>query len=389
MADTTVFRVAFYDEAGNSKVRRVEARSDEEALRLVGVRRSRTRSVSADPLSGVIQLLNRDRPSLDIQASVLNVFAAQVSGGQNAGDTFDRIVSGYRKFRSKLDEVKQRTKISEKMKVLDFDPQLILLAEVGEASGMVGEVLSGAADDVIEQGRVRSQIMTSLVPSIAIALFGLLVMLVLPVYLYESVIDIMESPGVNFKDNPATDFLLFFGKYTPIYWIHGIAVLVLIFLTRKTWWPWVKKIPGLSIIEEFLQIGAAYRFVASFTPLISRGMQVQSSLELLTKHSQGRQKRAYEAVLAHLKRGGAVGAGFDDETWHPTLQECMRGYDQVRDEDRPRLLERIKPLMGNQLNRVVFKMNAIFGGLGLGLSVGVVLIVFMGMMLPLLTLSVG
>lgn len=384
---TQVYRLKAIDTMGVPQVYRIEARSAEEAKKVSGISPTRILSVQPDLFISIMAQLDDSAPSLEIQAQILAIFSAQVASGQSIPATFDRIISGYRKFKKKMPEIRRLPKVSEKLKALKFDKSLQLLADVGENAGTIGEVMSGAADDLIERQKLVGGIIRQAVPSLGSALVGILTMMIVPIFVVDPIRQVEHGRGINFKSNVLTDFLMWDGTLMPHYWWVPLAAIALLVFTKPYWWKYLKLAPGFDTIDSFFGIINSYLFITSFVPLFSRGVPLTKSIEILASYSSGAARRSYDQMVRHLQTGGGMSSAFEDEYWHPLLRDCMRGFNEMRDTEKVALLNRIKPLMTSQLARIGGQMNGVIGIIGLTLSLGVVLIVFIGLMLPLMTLS--
>lgn len=386
-AQTMMFRARIIQPNGDITTRRIEARSEEEGRKLLGVRPSQIHSIAPDQFFAVITKLNTARASLDVQANVLAVFSAQVSSGAGVAGSFDNVVGGYSTFRKKMDECRRTPKISDKMRLLNFDPELQLLAEVGEQSGMIGDVLGNAADDIIERQKVLGEIRKKLIPSLGVALFGLILMLTLPCFMVSSLLDMRKARGVVLNENFLTKCFVFLGLNVPEWWWAMIAAVIGIAVTIKYWWKYVRRLPILSAIDDFIRVTAAYRFIASFLPLISRGVPLKNAVEIMRKFASGRSRVAYDNLYDFLGRGGSVSRAFEDDYWFYVLRDCMRGFDSMRATEQVGLLRRMKPLLLVQINRAGGKINGVFGMVGLFMALATVLMLFIGLQYPMITMK--
>lgn len=384
----TVFTIRYLDPLGKLQRRKVEARSELEALQTSRIPKTRVRKISANKIDSFLSNLNKQKPSLDIQANVLNLFSVIIGSGAPVAQSFDKIASGYEIFRPKLPAVKAVDKVSEKMKILHFDAQIILLAEIGEKTNTLSEVMAGAADDMIDRQKVMGDIKKALVPAIVIVIFGILSVIGLPLFMVEDLIDIMDSPGIKFEANITTTMLVWLGVTVPKIWHAMIIVTVLIGATVKLWWPFVRRFPVLSIIDDFFKQGAAYAFISAFLPLYKRGIPMLEAVEMVRKMAKGEAKRAYDALSDHLSKGGAVSTGFEHQYWYPQLRQAMSGFDDIQDSGKAIMLSKMKPLLTGQISKSGGRITAIFGGLGMVLALGVSMLVFMGMMWPMMTMGV-
>lgn len=384
-----LWRVDYVLANGKPETRWIEASNENAAMDMAGVERRYIKAVKHDWYKQLERALPASKTDISVQARVLAIFSAKVSSGSNPTNTFDKTVASIPVLKERLADVQKVQKVSEKLAVLNFDPQLVLLAEVGEASGLIGEVLGGAADEIIERNKILSAIKTKTIPSMMVAVFGLLVMLVLPIFMTEPIEQVMNSRGVVLKINWCTHVLLFLGNLMDTWkaWIILIAGCLGLGFSAPYWWQYVRNTPGLSFIESFFRIQNAYKFVSAFLPLFSRGVQVNQSIAMLKKFATGTTKKVYNQMEIHLVNGGGLSDAFEDPYWDPMLRDLMKGFDEMRQDSKLDLLRRMQPLMSQSMEKVGNQLGSVFGLGGLLLSVGITMIVFMGLTLPLMTIS--
>lgn len=389
MATMKLWRVDYKLANGKPETRWIEAANENAAMDMVGVARRYIGAVKHDWYKELERKLPQSGPDISIQARVLAIFSAKVSSGASPTNTFDRTIQTIPALRERLPEVQRVQKVSEKLAVLNFDPQLLLLAEVGEASGLLGEVLGGAADEIIERNKILASIQKQTIPSLMVAAFGLLVLLILPIFMTEPIEQVANSRGVILKVNACTHILLFLGHLMDTWysWAVLVAGCIGLGVTSRWWWPHVKNMPGLSFIESFFRITNAYKFVSAFLPLFSRGVQVNQSIGMLKKFSKGSQRQVYTQMEIHLTNGGGLSDAFEDEYWDPMLRDLMKGFDEMRQDSKLELLRRMQPLMSQSMEKAGNQLGAVFGMGGLMMSVGITMVVFMGLTLPLMTIS--
>lgn len=374
---------------GKPETRWIEASNENSAMDMAGVDRRYIKAVKHDWFKQIERKLPQSAPDISIQARVLAIFSAKVSSGSNPTHTFDKTILSIPSLKEKLPDVMKVQKVSEKLAVLNFDPQLILLAEVGEASGLIGEVLGGAADEIIERNKILSAIKKQTIPSMMVAAFGLLVLLILPIFMTDPIEQVMKSRGVILRINTCTHILLFLGHLMDKVsaWVIFIAGCVGIGMSSPWWWPYVRNLPIFSFIESFFRIQNAYRFVSAFMPLFSRGVQVNQSIAMLKKFSKGTTRKVYNDMEIHLVNGGGLSDAFEDPYWDPMLRDLMKGFDEMRQDSKLELLRRMQPLMSQSMEKVGNALGAAFGMGGLMMSMGITMVVFMGLTLPLMTIS--
>jgi len=381
------FRVKHYDPAGDVVSRLVVARSADEAVKVLNIPKSRLIESKESRISTILSTLTSKAPPLDIQARVLAVFSAQVASGSNQSLTFDNICSGYKIFKPLMKECTETAKISDKMSVLRFNSEIQLLAEVGEQSGMIGDVLAGAADDIIERQRILGEIKSKIVPSLAVGILGIIITMVLPIFIKGPLNMIKGTQGMKIEYNIMTTIMEWLGNNVPVIWPAIVAGVAAAIVFRGNYWPYIKKIPGLSVIEDFNQTANAYRFLSSFLPLLSRRVPLMQSVQTLERYATGSAKKAYATMVESLTSGKPFSQAFNDPYWHPLLRDCLANFDTISDKEKVALLIRVKPILINAINSIGRKLSTVFSYFGLFLSMFAVLMIIIGLQLPLMTMK--
>ena len=384
-----IFRISYRGRESQPEVKFIKAASEAEAVATLGVNRNRIDDIRRDLYRELDARMPKSAPPLALQAQITSVFAAQVSAGLNASQVFDRLLRNFPIFKQQLPDVVRAQRVSEKLRMLKFDNQLVLLAEVGEESGMIGEVLGNAADEIIERQKILSAMKSKIIPGALLALAGILVAQALPIFMVEPFDQISNARGIKMTVNSCTTIMMFLGRLfsDPVAWYVQGALIAALYFTRRIWWPTVANLPVLRMIEGFFKILNSYRFISAFYPLYSRGVNIERSISLLHRHAKGPAKQAYEQMQRHLASGGSMGGAFESPYFDPMLRDCMRGFDTMKSESKLELLRRISPLMAHTVAKAGEQIGNVLGMFGLAVSVGVTLVVFLGLTLPLLTVT--
>ncbi|ULQ48446.1 hypothetical protein JN531_016845 (plasmid) [Flagellatimonas centrodinii] len=388
MSVVSPYKIRFIDSAGELHSRTVEGRSEQEALTVSGIPKGRVRSIGLDRTRELIGRFSSRAPSLEVQENVIMLFAPAVKAGRPVSSTFDKIVSGYAKFRSKMPQVRRADRISDKLRILNFDSQVVLIAEIGERTNMLGEVLGDLVNDLRQRSEIMGAMYRGMIPAVLTLLFGMLGLIGLPLYMGDELATYVDTPGMKFENNAATDALILVGNALPLIWPILIGIAVAIYVFRGPIWTVARHLPLLSSIEHYLSILRAYGFVSAFLPLYSRNVSVNESIALLRQRAVGRTKRLYAAIEDGLSRGGSIASAFgDDSGWYEGLRFSMQGFSEVRDEDRPKILEHLRPSLIESLRRSSAKVNTSIMLIGLLFGVISITTLAFGMFFPIAGMS--
>jgi len=374
---------------GDSIVRRVTAQNEWDAAEIIGVPSSRVLSRSRDYLAELDAMLPKPAPKLGDQARVLAVFAAQVNSGANPSKVLDRLIETVPSMAQHKEAVRACPKVSDKLKIMRFDPQLLLLADVGEKSGLIGEVMGGAADEIIEREQMMSEVKKEMVPAVIVAALGIAILFILPVFMVDPLLSLRNARGIVMPENICTHFLIYVGLMMKpmISWFILVGVMVGIYITRRAWWPLLRNIPGFSSVENFFKVQHGFYFISAFTPMFSRGVSINQTVDMMESFATGRAKSVFNEIREHMKRGGSISNAFGSDYWDPILRDCMSGFDTMKQENKIDLLRRVRPLMGQVMQKSGQRLAGIVSTLGLTLAVTVTMVVFIGLTLPLMNVS--
>ncbi len=385
------FTVRYAGQNGRIERRDVKAATEADAVAQLNVNRTSVRSVTRNYYQELNALLPDAAPPLSTQARILAVFTAQVEAGSNPSATFDQLLQSYPEFAHRATDVAKTPRVSEKLAALNFDPQLLLLAEVGEETGLIAQALGDATEKMIARQQLLSELKWQLAPSAGLTFVGVATLLALPPFMVDPIDEIVSVKEIRFASNFATDILMAIGRIysMPSAWILTAALLAGAVVLRRQLWPYLNRLPMLSSIEAFFQISAAYRFITAFAPLFERGVGQSRILALLKRYARKKELTAYSQMEDHLAVGGSLATAFESDYWHPILRDSMRGFDPMTKESKLILLSRVQPLMAHTVKSQGNLVASTLSALGTSLSVGITLLVFFGMTLPMTTVTVG
>lgn len=380
------FTITYRDFDGLDKRKDVEADTEESARSVLGdIPDERIFGIEENRFASLKKMFLDEKLNLEEQATFLASYTAAIASGNDQLESLDAMAVKYKKFAKKMTEVRSGTSVSEKLRALNFDPQIVLLARIGEQSGRLVDLMGSAADDIVKRSEILDRAKKQLILPGLLTIIGIGMMIGLPLYAVPQVEPIFAMDSISFQSSIFTDlmFLLNDGYRNAWYLMLGgvVAIIALIVAFNR-------KLEKYPIFKAFAAVGAARRsvmFIMSFPPLYEGGIKTEGAIRMLSDYSMGRSRLIYKKMLSDLQMGRDFSTCFDPDDWSPLIVSAMSGIDNITPVDSPTYFGRIRPLVITSLDKAASKVVAamiIIGGFFTFFSMALVII---GMLYPVMS----
>ena len=367
------------------------ATSTKHAIEMSGVPSHYVEAVRRDVFGGMIDKLTQVRISEQKQILMLSMVSASILSGQgkNADRALKRMLERGRGTRKLAVEITRYTLISEKLRVLGYPEWICAMAEIGEKSSQLGEVLAQVADDVIERRKLLAAMGKGITMGVILMVVGLVALIGLPTGMGGFIEELMTTPGMNMETNGATDLLFLIRDTATTVWPVALIAIVAIVLRRKAIWPRVNNLPFLQLISEYRSTGLALRFLTGYEPLFRAQIPLMRSMRLLARSAEGADAEIYEHMHERIKKGDTLSDAIMNAHWPEVLKEGFQGFEASAANQQAVRLQRLKKVMhlriealGGGLARTMYLISAV-------LSVFAVCMLMAGFLLPLMSATGG
>lgn len=384
MDEKITFRIDYLGADGTAKKMDIAAINEEEAIRLSGLPRGRIEAVRKDWLTALKRKLTEAPVPLETQSTLLSNFASMLVSGSPPGVAFNTVLKRDSVLSKRAADVETVSLVSAKLKMLKFDPQIVLMAEIGEAAGELGDSLSRAADDLIERKKMQGEFKKALTVPILMLVVGLGSMIATPMFAKKPLESVTAIRGMKFEPNFLTDMM--FGIYwaTTTLWWGVLAAIAALVIYRRPIWRAIRDLPGFRIINETLKVQRSLIFLISLRPLLRASVPVSQAVRQIRDSSAGETRACLDRVFDHFKTGGALSTSFRSEDWAQLMIDGLSGFDNVLHANRDKVLDRLISLHRERVKTTNGKLIAFITSFGTIMGLLSIAMIFGGMTFPLM-----
>lgn len=380
------YQLTYLDLDGRVKKASVNADTEDDAkYMLEGITPDRIQNIVEDKWGDLLRSLMEEKLPLKEQASFLASYCAAIAGGADQSDAMNELASKKKKFSKVMPKIRAATSPSEKLRIMNFDPQVQLLAQVGEKSGRLASVIGEAADDIISRNKLMADIARRLAMPFILAILGIAIMIGLPLYAAPAIKPILEMPGISMDTTFATDLMIWLESAYRTMWFQMILVIGggigVAFSLRRA----LEKFPVFSAFADYARNRRSVTFMMTFPALFQGGVHPEDAIKMLSRASFGQTREIYSKMAKRLSDGESLSNVFEAGSWSGLLIDCMAGVDNIQPVEAEEYFARIRPLSITALEASVNKIVATVSALGIVLAIGSLAMVIVGMMFPVMS----
>lgn len=274
----------------------------------------------------------------------------------------------------------------------DVYPEIVIsMVEAGEASGNLDAVVKKLAEQFEKDAKLKAKVRSAMTYPIILIVLSVAVVLILMTQVMPVFMGMFESSGAELP--LPTQILVAMTNSLRNYWyvhvmvIAGIVILLRIFIkTEKGLRKWHELQLALPIVNSTVTKIAAVRFSRTLSSLLSSGMSLIQSLEIVTKVVGNRVVMdGLNETKEDIRRGmnlshslrkvsalppmvySMIGIGEESGTIEHMLEKCADYYDDEVENAIQKMVTMMEPLM-------IIIMGAVVG------------FIVVSMLLPIITL---
>lgn len=379
------FNVQYARADGSLGTITLEADTLHEAKARAGIPASRLLSVREDKLGSLKASFSGPRLTQVEQITMLGSLAAQVSSGQPSGAALLHKVSRIPKLEPYKEALLKMTTTSDRLKMLRFDPNAVLLVKIGEDSGNHAEALDNAKNYLKRMREMSNMIRGPMIMNAVLFSLATIMFTAVPL-LGDYIMSEAQSSGMPIKANIATRFLLMNAFVMKTGWPYLIALITGLFMFRGQLWPTLKTFPIIRLVEDIVCTMRAMRFVSAYTPLFRAGVVSDTAIENILKSSSAADSIVYKDMLADIRRGGSFGHSFKAEHWPADFIDLMEAFDGSSPGSRRDLLILARELMDENLRTAFEKLSAGVKVLAMSFMLLAIVCLVYGIFVPVTTI---
>ncbi len=384
------FDISVLEADGSVKKINVEASSKEEALLKADIQEDRVVSIRKNYLSALTGILVSKAPNLETQAVFLQVLAGLISSGR---PVFEAVTSLLKTMGSKVNagnlDLKDQLEVSRILDSLKFDQSAVVLAQVGEESGRLSELLGVSAQNIMKRLGASSEMRKGMAMGAVYLLVGIAMLTVFPIYIAPQMHKIISHPKSNFASNIMTDLLLTLNDiYTTMYPVFGL-IAVLIFLFRGHAWLLVRTKPFFSLIYDYQRASRGLTFLQAFRPLYEAGVITERAILLLRNKATGEQYRIYDEMYQGIVSGEDISTVLDTDDWPMVIRQGFIGFASLDHKQRVPVIDQLIESLNLDRTAISRAIGRTLNLLGLVTIISGIYLVAQGFYIPIVSMSVG
>lgn len=379
-----LWTVVTYDPRGALIRKKIRASSSQEAGLLSGSPPQRIKSIERDLVAEFIEKIQKKEVSLDLQSAILSQFSAQVMSGGEVGPTFDSIVARTKELKVKVPELRKHSLVSDKLRILGFDPEIVLLAKVGEKAGSLGEVVGEAADKMLARQKMMAEIKKGMIPGAILAGFGTTALIGIPVGVGGKIKEFEASGTMTLKKNVMTHALFGIETAVTTYWWLIIGAIALLYYVWPKFLRLVGGVKPFSLFVDFAQLRRGLTFLSAYRTLQEAGVPPSESIAQMLASVQDKEKVHYRLVLKHLEAGGSLGTSLKSSDWPEILKNSIVALDGADRVSKNKIINRLIEILQGRLSRTTSSISRWLSVLGTLTAVFAIMMIVLGMTLPML-----
>jgi len=382
------FIISGISKSGKIEKQNITATSAENAIDLCSFKKDKIIKVNKDYFHMMKEIL-RFKPKIDNQILLLSSLAAMSESGQNVRDVLFVMLKTYVKEYevrdvSIFDEV---YKLSDILKQLNFETSAITLVQAGERTGDVGKMLDTAAQTLQEQQEISKRANAGLKGSLILMSFALTLLILLPLSLGEIIQDILSQPDIHLTTNGLTDFFVYMSYFLNEYWVIILSVIAASFYFRKQIWVKIRGLFLIRAIWELQKINRSIYFLNSYKPFVLSGIDSLTTMGIIAQNVKGESGEIFTKVAKDLKKGTSISKAIDNDNFVYLLRVGFGSFEKTTAKSQVKVMKSLERSLVNINEIYATRISGFVKGLSMFITAALVIMLFIGIILPLQSIT--
>jgi len=380
------FVIKYIDESGKEKSVSLEADSSSEAIVASGINKARITDIHESQWQAVWQSLISPPPAILQQAMFLASLSSMVTSGQALHKSMKNLLDRYKKISKGDSTIKSSENVSDILKRYRFAPQAIVMAEVGEKAGELGEALRSCSTKIIEDIELKEGIGKGAQKGFLYIFFAVVSLIALPQSFAPMLIDYMNGGTLTLRPNFATHVIVFIYELTNHYWYLIAAAVGLIAFFRKPIWDVLKELPLFNAFHMLIQYKTSMLFLSSYSYLNSSGISTLAALNIIRKQSSRSDALIVTNLFNQVKRGQTLSKALDNDDFPYTVRTTLSGFEETTDEVKKKTMSSLMKVLNIEQIVLSKRISAVLITAGMAVLACTVLLIALGAVMPLMSL---
>ncbi len=385
-----IYELSILEANGAVKKLSLEASSQAEAIEKSGYSPDRIVSAKRDFFARIKGLVNNRAPDMDTQAVFLQVLSGLLSSGRPAIEAVHSLLKSMgKKVNVNKIDLADQLEVSKILEALKFDQSAIVLAQVGEESGKLADLLGVAAQNIMKRISAGSEMRKGMAMGGIYFLVGIVMLTVFPLYIVPQMQRLINHPKSKFISNQVTEVLLsLYDIYTTMYPVLFIALAV-IFVFRKQIWLLIRTQPVISLVYDFQRTSRGLNFLQAFRPLYEAGVVTERAIQLLRDRASGEMFTIYEQMYKGIITGEDISSVLDTDDWPLVIRQGFVGFAGLDHKQRVPVIDQLMESLNLDRLAISRSIGRVLNMIGLVTILTGIYLVAQGFYIPIMSMSMG
>lgn len=371
-------------------VKTVEATSKESAISKLACSPERIVSLRKKAAFDFLNLSAKKKkgPNKEAQIIFLQILSGLLRSGRSSQDAVRRLL-GSMKNRIKVakGELNGKYEVSEILQALGFDSSAIIMAQIGEDTSTLPDMLSRASQNIMNYLKIREDMWGGVRTGGIYLSLGILIFIGLPLFVAPEISKLLAKQQIHIATNTFTDILLILNDiYHKLWWLI-ILVIGAIVLFRKTVWVSLRGLPFFRSIHDFQRNMRGLTFLTAYKPLYEAGINTDRALRLIRENASSGLGLILDDMIKEISLGADISDVLNTEHWPLAIRDGFIGFAGLEADQRLLVVDQQIETLSLDLKVVGRQIGSSFNLIGTVLIVLSIASAAIGFYLPLMSMS--
>ncbi|THB64893.1 MAG: hypothetical protein D6B27_09565 [Gammaproteobacteria bacterium] len=335
-----------------------------------------------------LSVKRKKKPNKEAQVIFLQILSGLLRSGRSSQDAVRRLL-GAMKSRIKVakGELTGKYEVSEILEALEFDSSAVIMAQVGEDTSNLPEMLSKASQNIMNYLKIREDMWKGVRTGGIYFTLGIAIFIGLPLFIAPEMTKLLAKKQIILPINIATDILLILNHIYINFWWAILAALGSITVFNKVVWTFLKPFPFFRSIHEFQKNMRGLTFLVAYRPLYEAGINTDRALRLIRENAGKSMRLILDEMIKQIALGADISDVLNTEHWPIAIRDGFIGFAGLDAEQRMVVIDQQIETLSLDLKVVGRQIGSTFNMMGTVLIVLSIASAAIGFYLPLLSMS--
>ncbi len=327
-------------------------------------------------------------PNKEAQVIFLQILSGLLRSGRSSQDAVRRLL-GSMKNRIKVakGELNGKYEVSEILQSLGFESSAVIMAQIGEDTSTLPEMLSSASQNIMNYLKIREDMWKGIRTGGIYLALGLFIFIGLPLFIAPEISKLLAKQQINIVTNNFTDFLLILNDIYRHFWWAILAIIAGIIMFRKTVWYHLQSWPFFRSIHDFQRNMRGLTFLVAYKPLYEAGINTDRALRLIRENANAGLRIVLDDMIQEISLGADISDVLNTEHWPLAIRDGFIGFAGLEADQRIIVVDQQIETLSLDLKVVGRQIGSSFNLIGTLLIVFSIAAAAIGFYLPLMTMA--